>query len=79
MGSTKERREARQVADRIVQLSYQKEVLPLFFTPSPAVTFYVSHSLILSSREQKPLLVQRNNVMVVVAPTETVGCATFIP
>lgn len=52
---------ARQVTDRIVQLSYRKEVLPLFLTRSPAVTFYV---FIVSPREQKPLLVKRNNVKV---------------
>lgn len=31
--------------DRIAQLSYLKEVLPLLLTPSPAVTFHVSHAL----------------------------------
>ena len=31
--------------DRIAQLSYLKEVLPLLLSPSPAVTFHVSHAL----------------------------------
>ncbi len=31
--------------DTIAQLSYLKEVLPLLLSPSPAVTFHVSHAL----------------------------------
>jgi hypothetical protein len=31
--------------DRVTQLSYLKEVLPLLLAPSPAVTFHVSHAL----------------------------------